>query len=321
MISLVASQRTICSVANGVLFAFATAMGVVTATEPWQPIVSDERDEYQASIEAWREESERKLASPTGWLALIAHVWLEKGENRIGTEPDDAIQLPRELGETCRGVIEREADQRVYLVSEEGAPFRVHGQWEPRIELKIEPGTSEADSPDLVILGDRIQLQLVRRSGKLAIRVRDSQSERIKFFGGKKWFPIYPRYRVEARWTPIDPPESLRIVNIRGDEVDVQVVGQIHFEFDGREHELLAMLDSPDELFIVFKDSTSGRSTYGPGRFLTVPRPQKDARLILDFNKAYNPPCAFSPFTLCPLPPRENRLPFAIEAGERFDNR
>lgn len=284
--------------------------------EPKQPDAN-----YIQSVEDWRFENEKKLASPNGWLALTAHVWLEPGEQSIGIQPSDPIRLPTDLGESARGIV-RVDNGRVSLLTEEGSSIRVNGEHQAKTTWRIDSSKAESDSEDIVTVDDRIRLQLVRRSNRLAIRVRDARSDAIARFSGKKWFPVNPKYRVDATYHAYESPKSMPIVNIRGDAMVADVVGYVEFTLDDKSYRLDAMLDSPTELFLIFKDLTSGETTYGPGRFLNAPLPEDGATFALDFNKSYNPPCAFSPHTLCPMPPKQNQLPVKITAGEkRYDGK
>jgi len=281
----------------------------------------DEDEEYIQSIEDWRFENEKKLASPNGWLALTSHVWLEPGEQSIGTRPSDAIRLSTDVGESARGVV-RVDNGRVQLITDEGSSIRVNGEYQAKTLWRIDSSKAESDSEDIVTIDDRIRLQLVRRSNRLAIRVRDAHSDAIARFSGKKWFPVNSKYRVDATYHAYETPKSMPIVNIRGDAMVAEVVGYVEFTIDDKPYRLDAMLDSPKELFLIFKDLTSGKTTYGPGRFLNAPLPADGATFALDFNKSYNPPCAFSPHTLCPLPPKQNQMPLEIPAGEkRYDGK
>jgi uncharacterized protein len=307
-------RRWSAAIAGSCLLLQLVAGGTSSMAE--QPPVQGDRPTYVQEIEAWRFENEKRLASPTGWLALTAHVWLDRGEQSVGTSSDDAIRLPRDLGDKVRGVLEVDGE-RVQLRCTEDSGIRVNGTWKPSVDLQIDHSKLESDSPDKLTIGDRIVLQLVRRNGKLAMRVRDAQSEAIARFPGKKWFPIDPRFRIDAVFHAYPEPQSIRIVNIRGDETLAEIVGYAEFDWEGERIRLDAMLDSPTELFFVFKDPTSGKTTYGPGRFLNTEIPKDGESFALDFNKAYNPPCAVSPHTLCPLPPKQNHLPFEVAAGEK----
>lgn len=273
--------------------------------------------EYTAAIEGWREKNEAKLASPTGWLALTGHYWLQRGDQRLGTTSDAAIALPKELGDQVRGMVTVDGN-RVWLRCEEDSGIRVNGDWKAEAELKIDATKIESDSTDQITIGDRIRIQLVRRNGRFAIRVRDAESEILRRFTGKRWFPVDRRYCVQATYHAYESPQMIRIVNVRGDETTAEIVGYVEMDLLGKPIRIDAMLDSPTELFLIFRDRTNGKSTYGSGRFLNAPLPEDGATFELDFNQTYNPPCVFSPHTLCPMPPKQNHLDLEIEAGERM---
>lgn len=291
-------------------------LSVVVAETPQTDLDANVVDgTYQETLAKWQFENEKKLAAPEGWLALIAHVWLEPGTQSLGTDAKDTIRLPRELGDAVRGRLLVNGN-RVRLESGEESRILVNGQWKPSHEIHVDDSKLEADSPDKISIDDRITMQLVRRNGSLAVRVRDARSDAISRFSGKRWYPIDPKYCVQARYHAFDEAKPIRIVNIRGQETTVSLVGYSEFELDGRKLRLDAMLESPSELFFVFKDLTCGKTSYGPGRFLNTEVPQDGETFVMDFNKTYNPPCAFSPHTLCPLPSKENHLPVEIPAGE-----
>ena len=164
----------------------------------------------------------------------------------------------------------------------------------------------------------RLSLHVIERGGRLGIRLKDRESPLRKAFTGLSWFPIDERYRVVARFVPYDPPKALKVPNVLGNVTPMPSPGRAEFTIDGKAVQLDGVLEEPDatELFFIFRDQTSGHETYGAGRFLYADLP-KDGKLVLDFNKAYNPPCAFTPYATCPLPPPQNRLPVRIEAGRR----
>lgn len=272
-------------------------------------------EEYRKEILAWRQQQDDRLKAPDGWLALIGHHWLTKDMTAIGKDDRSDIPLPEFVGAQCRATII--IDQgKIWLESDLSSGILVNGKAIAKAELKIDQTKPESDSQDAITVEDRLRLQLVRRNSKLAIRIRDSQSNAIQYFRGKRWFNVDPAFRVEARFKSYDPPRRIQIVNIRGDVVPSEIVGQLQFELQGKKLALDAIQESEDSLFVLFKDKTNGQTTYGPGRFLDVAK-TKDEHLVLDFNKAYNPPCAFNPNTLCPLPPKQNHLDLEITAGEK----
>ena len=269
---------------------------------------------YEKEIHDWQAANEKRLQDPFGWLALTGHYWLQEGTNSVGSESNSQIKLPQDLATKASGSIFVKG-RTVEFRTEPNSPIQINGMSEPKVTLTIDATEAESDGSDKITIGDRVRLQLVRRVGRFAIRVRDRESSLLKDFKGKKWHAPRPEYRVEATFTPYEPVRSIQIVNIQGDFVESKVVGSLKFRIQEKELQLDAFSESPDSLFLVFKDRTSGKTTYAPGRFLTTEAPI-EGRVTLDFNKAYNPPCAFSPHTLCPLPSKQNHLDIEIAAGE-----
>jgi len=276
-----------------------------------------DEDKYVTEVKEWRTANEEKLRAPFGWLALTGHYWLQEGENLVGTSSDCFIKLPADLDWAIQGVVTVTSGQ-VVLKTKEAAGIRVNEKWIAECRLNIQTDQEEADSSDSITVGDRLKLQLVRRAGRLAIRVRDRESSIRKNFEGKRWHTIQPAWCVQATFEPYEPEKRIRIINIQGDSVEAVLAGRLRFQWNDQEWTLDAIAEGEDSLFVVFKDRSSGKSTYGPGRFLTLASPV-EGRVTIDFNKAYNPPCAFSPHTLCPLPPRQNLLDLEINAGEMME--
>jgi uncharacterized protein (DUF1684 family) len=170
--------------------------------------------------------------------------------------------------------------------------------------------------PTVLKLGE-LDFFVIERGGRLAVRVRDLKSEAGHSFRGIKSYPIEVRWRVAARFAPYDPPKQIPIATINGTLIDEASSGALVFAVDGQSYRLDVLGKPGDKsLFVIFSDETTGRETYGGGRYLYAPAPGADGLVDLDFNKAYNPPCVFTDYATCPLPPRQNRLPFRIEAGE-----
>jgi uncharacterized protein (DUF1684 family) len=273
-------------------------------------------DEYREEISAWRTQQDERMRSPQGWLALTGHYWLKSGLNTIGTASDCDVVLPNGAPPDSKATI-HVSGNKISFHSDMAERFFIEEQPIQSVELSIDTTRPESDSPSQISIGTRVRLQLVRRNGRLAMRVRDSESELIRTFSGKKWFDVDTKFRIQARFQAYDPPRTINIINIKGDSVPSEIVGILEFELDGRTYSLDAMSEDSDSLFVLFRDKTSGESTYGSGRFLDTEKPV-DGKVLLDFNKAYNPPCAFNPHTLCPIPPKQNRLDFAVRAGERL---
>jgi hypothetical protein len=253
---------------------------------------------YRETSEAWRAERERKLRAEDGWLAVAGLHWLREGEMRLGTAAGNAIVLPPGSAPAHAGTVSLR-EGRVTFRPPEGAP------------RELRP-----DSDDAVALG-RLRLSTIARGGRLGLRVRDPQSPRRRSFAGLRWYPVDEAYRVTARFVPAASPRTIGIPNVLGDIVEMPSPGHVEFSLHGRSLRLDPVLegDAPD-LFFIFRDATAGHETYPGGRFLYADPPQGGA-VTLDFNRAYSPPCAFTDFATCPLPPRQNRLPVAVPAGEK----
>jgi len=165
-------------------------------------------------------------------------------------------------------------------------------------------------------VGD-LSMYVIERGGRYAIRLKDKNSKSRREFTGLKWYPIQKSYRVTATFVEYDPPKQVQVPNILGETENLPSPGYASFTLNGKKVRLDPVLEEPDakELFFIFRDLTSGERTYPSGRFMYAEMP-KEGKIVLDFNKAYNPPCAFTPYATCPLPPKQNKLPVRIEAGE-----
>jgi len=269
---------------------------------------------HVAEVETWRRERLEGLAADSGWLTLVGLHWLQPGPNRFGAAADNQIVLagdglPDRAGELLV------SDQGVVtLLPAPGVSLVVNGA---EVTTGRELATDAHGAPDVIGLGS-LTLHLIERGDRVAVRVKDPHSAARRDFEGIDYFPVDSRFRVEGRFEPLPEPRPITIVSVAGTEEEMLIPGTVRFELGGAERSLLPIASSLDEkeLFFVFRDATSGRSTYGAGRFL-VTDPPRDGRVVLDFNKAYNPPCAFTPYATCPLPPRENILGLAVTAGEK----
>jgi uncharacterized protein (DUF1684 family) len=261
---------------------------------------------YRAEVEKWRTERAARLASDYGWLSVAGLFWLEPGTETFGTDPGSAIVLP--AGPAHAGAFERRGDA-VTLRVPPGVEITQGGK-------PIASGTALAPDKEPLQLG-RLRLQLIQRGDRLGIRLRDPESAIRRTFTGLRWFPVDPALRIEARWVPYDPPRKIPVANVLGQTSQETAPGYAELTIGGRTVHLVPTYEDGDEtqLFFVFKDKTAPKSTYGGGRFLYAD-PPKDGRVVLDFNRAYNPPCAFNPYTTCPLPIRDNRLDVEIPGGE-----
>jgi uncharacterized protein (DUF1684 family) len=266
--------------------------------------------DYAGGIEAWRAKRLERLTTPDGWLSLIGLHFLQPGSNTVGTAPDNTIVLAK--GPAHLGTVVLGEGGRATLTLNPAASALIDGV--SRLSAELDEG--KRGKPTLVSCGT-VSFFLIERGGKKALRVKDSESERRVHFLGIDHFPIDPAWRIEAKWVAFDRAKEIPITNILGQTSPALVLGKAVFERDGKTVELLPIQESPDDdLFFVISDLTSGTETYAAARFLYAEPPQ-DGKVVLDFNRAVNPPCAFTPYATCPLPPKENRLPLAVTAGEK----
>lgn len=264
------------------------------------------------SVESWRETRQDGLRSENGWLTLVGLTWLEPGDNDFGSGPKNPIVLPVGSAPEVAGTFRLE-DGRVSVHAREGIELKVSD----RVVTDSELASDANGSADVVRVG-RLSLIVIERGGRLGIRIKDPESPVRTGFTGLEYFPVDPAYRVSARFVPHDPPREIEIPTVLGTAEPMLAPGYVEFELAGRTQRLepvVSQLDA-DEYFFIFKDGTSGEETYGAGRFLYADAPEKGV-MTLDFNRAYNPPCVFTPFATCPLPPRQNWMDVRVEAGEK----
>jgi uncharacterized protein (DUF1684 family) len=265
---------------------------------------------YQSSVEQWRAHRELELRKPDGWLSLAGLFWLKDGPNTAGAAPHSTVALPSSGAPSRAGVFSLH-NRRVTFHPTPGVRILVNGKpASTTVVLKSDAGNQ---TPDIVQAGQILML-VIERGDRIGIRVKDPNAEARRNFHGLRWYPVRPEYRVEASYHRYHPPKTLRIPTVLGLSVDELSPGYAQFRLQGQTLRLDSTIDE-GSLFFVFQDRTSGKTTYGAGRFLKAPIPAGDT-VVLDFNEAYNPPCAFTPYATCPLPTPSSRLPIAIEAGE-----
>jgi uncharacterized protein len=259
----------------------------------------------------WRESREKRLKSPNGWLTLVGLSWLSTGENTVGSDPASAVVLPEKTPKRA-GVLVL-AGGRVTLKPAPGSGITIEGK--PAGEQVL--GDDMAEHTDVMKIGE-VSFYVIRRGERFGVRVKDPDGPARTQFKGVEYFPPDPKWRVEATFVPYDVPHQIQIPNVLGETETMDAPGLVKFTVDGKTYTLAPVIDDPKEpsLWFIFKDQTSAKETYGGGRFLYAEMP-KDGKTIVDFNQAYNPPCAFTPYATCPLPPKDNWLPLRVEAGEK----
>lgn len=264
---------------------------------------------FHEEITAWQQQRDADLRDPNGWLTLAGLYWLEPGRNSFGADPANAIcfpdKAPAYMGE--------------FVVTDEGVSVEIA----PGVEVSSggKPVTqlaltgSKMDEP--VLACGSLRWFIIRRDERWAVRLRDVEHPALAGFPGVACFPADPAWRVAARLIPHPAPVNIPVPTILGSVNQTPSPGTLHFSVNGADWRLIALGKAERPLSLIFADATSGHETYGSGRFLTVDAPDPEGWTVIDFNRAYNPPCAFTPFATCPLPPPGNRLPIAITAGEK----
>jgi uncharacterized protein (DUF1684 family) len=265
---------------------------------------------YLREVDSWREQRLVRLKADGGWLTLAGLAWLKPGVNRFGSDPTNEVVLPSHGAAAHLGQFVLDSGQVTVDVAP-GAGITLAGKAVTRTVLR----TDANGDPDVLVLGP-LTMQIIARGERFGVRIKDNESESRLKLHGLRWYPVKPEYRVTARFVAHGKPTTIPIPSIIGVTEAMPSPGRVTFELGGKTVSLDPVLEPGDErLFFIFRDATSGHATYGAGRFLYAD-PPKDGRVILDFNKAYSPPCAFTPYATCPLPPPQNRLPLPIEAGE-----
>ncbi len=292
---------------NILLFAFVSALILLIGCgESYEQKGSAE---YIKEIQRWDQQRIENLKQDNGWLNLVGLYWLKEGENSFGSSDSNDIVFPDNAAPQM-GVFTL-VDSVVTIKVNENVDILVDSQLVKTAELNsdIETNTTIMD------YGTLRWYIIERAGGKVGIRLRDLEAPLIQNFEGIKRFPINEDWRIEAEYIPLNPPKMLTIPNIIGTMSKEEAKGKLVFQIKDKTYSLYPIGEK--SLFIIFADQTSGIETYGAGRFLTADGPDSNNTVILDFNKAYNPPCAFTRFATCPLPPKENQLQVRITAGEK----
>jgi len=270
--------------------------------------LAPEADAYVQSITEWRAAREARLTSETGWLTVAGLVWLKGGRNTVGSAPSSDVVLPAPAPSAVGTLTV--SGSRVEFVAAKGAAPKSDGRAAGRLAL----------TPDRTLLQiGSVTFSVIERAGRLGVRIRDTNAAARRRFSGLQWYPVDSRWRARATLVPPAKPRVQPIATIVGDTIEMESAGELVFTVGGRELRLEALFESDErsELFIMFKDRTNGDATYGAGRYMYLPVPPAGGSVEIDFNKAYNPPCAYTDFATCPLPPSQNWLPVPIEAGEK----
>lgn len=267
---------------------------------------------FAAQQQQWRQQRYASLHAADGWTSLVGLHWLEHKAHFIGSGAGSGIRLA--VGPAKMGMVAREGDA-VWFTPERGVALSVDGK---PITGRIRFSSDRDPTPTLIAFDDgKGQLSLIHRGERFALRVKHADAPSRRDFTGIEYWPGGPDWQLKARFVPHPPGKTLPIVDITGLTNEMPNAGALTFERDGRPWTLEAIGEPGRELFLIFADRTSGHGSYPAGRYLDLPAPDAEGNVMIDFNQAYNPPCAFTPFATCPLSPPENRLDLRIDAGEK----
>jgi len=305
--------------ANALALALAVAVLMVTSMVVTDPGGARDADTWRRELLDWRAKHVADLQKPDGWLSLAGLEWLEPGDTSFGGSADNKIHLANSPAAQL-GVLEFK-DGVVRLVAPAGGfpqGFLVAGK--PAAPQVLSADADNDKNAVHMTIG-ALDLYVIRRSDRFALRVKDTKSQALQSFHGLKWYEPDEHYRVQAKWIAYNPPKSITVLTLAGTSHEQPVPGEAEFTLDGETFRLEpAFEEDPPRLFFVLRDATSTSTTYGACRFLYTSLPShgltQDGELTLDFNHLENPPCAYTPFATCPLPPPGNRLHIALPVGE-----
>jgi len=263
---------------------------------------------YRTQIENWRQQREENLKAENGWLTVAGLFWLKEGESTMGAGRENNFVLPPGSAPMKVGTFDFHGGKTIFQAAP-GVTVTVNGKPVSKASLVAD----SAGSPDVLRIRD-LSMFVIQRGSRFGVRLKDKDSEARRNFAGTRWFPVSGEYRVTAKFVPYTPPKKISVPNILGDVDQEASPGYVEFTLKGQQLRLDPVSEG-NVLFFIFKDLTAGKETYPPGRFLYADMPQ-NGEVVLDFNQAVDPPCAFTPYATCPLPPAQNHLPVRIEAGE-----
>ena len=288
-------------------------LGCASNEKPTQ----EQLEAHQQDVAAWFDHRVGELKSHNGWLNLAGLFWLKDGINSFGSAESNDVVFPADKIAPKAGYFIVKG-QSVTLMPAPGGEISIYGTPVETETVIFHPDSARAIKllQGSITQHGSLEWYIIRRENKMGIRLRDLESEGVKNFKGIERYPVDYSWRIPTRFEPATPGTMIDITNVLGQTFPDVLAGHYVFEVEGKEYKLEATGDG-EELFVVFGDDTNGKETYGAGKFLYVNRPDSTGRAYIDFNKSYNPPCAFTDFATCPLPRKENVLPVAITAGEK----
>ncbi|HET7126043.1 MAG TPA: DUF1684 domain-containing protein [Lysobacter sp.] len=262
----------------------------------------------------WRDQRRERLLKPDGWTSLVGLHWIDQGPHFVGSGGDNGIRLS--MGPEHFGMLDLRKDGSVHFVPAKDAALTLDGQsLEGATTLRTD---MDPKGPGVIGFDDgKGEATVIQRGDRYGLRVKHADAPTRLHFAGLDYWPADPSWRIGGKFVPNPAGTTMQVANIIGGLDDAANPGAVQFERDGKTYSIQAIDEGDGSLFLVFADRTNGHGSYGAGRFLYASNPDAQGRVTIDFNQAYNPPCAFTSFATCPLPPAQNRLDLAIDAGEK----
>lgn len=293
-----------------------SAITLVGCGEKSQPQTGDDTmqadPKFLAEEDAWRARRDENLRKPDGWTSLIGLHWIELKAHFIGSDEGSGIRLAK--GPPKLGLLEQDGG-RVFFTPEKGVAVTVDDK---PVTGRVELHDDTSETPSVLGFDEGKGLvTVIVRDGRRALRVKHAEAATRTQFAGLDYWPADPSWKIRGKFVPNPPGKTIPVADIIGAINEEPSPGAVEFERDGKTWRIDALDEGDGRLFLVFADRTNGHGSYGAGRFLYADAPDADGNVVVDFNQAYNPPCAFTPFATCPLPPPENRLDLAVTAGEK----
>jgi uncharacterized protein (DUF1684 family) len=286
-----------------------TILGVLPLAHSRALFGEDEQTFIQDEL-AWREKREEEMKAPSSWLNIAGLFWLKEGESRFGTSTENPIKLPEGSSPSVAGSFILD-NGKIAVTAEKGAELKIDGKSIHRSELKGD----DFGKPDVVELND-LRMWVIKRFNRFAIRLRDLNHSPYKNYTRLDFFPPKQKYKLEGEFHPFPEPKIVEVGTVVGENTEMNSTGYVTFKIDGRTYRLDAFSSNSKGLFFVFGDYTNGKETYEASRFMYA-KVLESGKVVMNFNRAYNPPCAYTPFATCPLPPPQNQLEIRILAGEK----
>jgi uncharacterized protein len=297
-------------------FSFALAIGLASGTF----LAAQQNTTWEKDLSAWRTQHAADLQKPDGWLSLAGLIWLEPGDNSVGSATDNKVRLPAS-GPAHVGVLHIDGTTVSLRPPPGGFPDGLQIDKKPAQAKELHTRSDNDIGNPRMTVGS-LNFYVVKRGDRFGLRIKDAKAPTLIGFSGLKWYPPNSRYRVTAKWVPFNPAKTISLVTMIGTAYNAPAPGVAEFQLDGKSYQLEPVTDedNPGQLFFILKDSTSASTTYAACRFLYTTLPtngiDKAGELVLDLNHLENPPCAYTPFATCPLPPVGNRLAIALPVGE-----